>query len=95
MAFFWDVRPDCASLGVPVIRISKPAQHGQITTREDTGFPSYPQANSRSHCNQTEVSGISVWYTSTSGYVGADSAVVEGLFPDGGHQVVEYMITVK
>jgi hypothetical protein len=95
MGFFWDIKPNCLSFGIPVVRVVRAAQHGQVTIREDTGFSTYPQTNPHSHCNQTEVPGVSVWYASTSGYVGADSAVVEGLFPDGGHQLVEYLIAVK
>ena len=95
MGFYWDIRPDCSSLGATTVRISRPPQHGRLEVRETADFPRHPAADPRSRCNQTEVPGVIVSYTSAVGYVGTDSAVVEALFPDGGHQLVEYFIEVK
>jgi hypothetical protein len=75
--------PDCTSAGSVVLRVVEGPEHGRVSIRQTGIFPNFPAGNIRSVCNRRRVPGVEATYVSQRGYLGADSVVLEVLFPAG------------
>lgn len=86
-------QPDCTSGGVPVWRLIKPAEHGQISFDTSEQFPDFVVNTPRAQCNDKKLPGIRVSYQSDANYTGMDSAEVLFIYPDG--SAVSFRVAIK
>ncbi len=93
--FFTSLNPDCTLKGFATVRVLSAPNHGQLTVVQGSDYSSFPENSQRYVCNTKKTEGVVVTYVSTPGYVGADAATIEAIFPGGGHTTYEYAITVK
>lgn len=81
--YAYATNPDCTSAGAVVLRVAQAPEHGRVSIHPAGVFPRFPESNLRSVCNRRRVSGMQATYVSQRGYVGADSVVLEAIFPAG------------
>lgn len=79
----YSTNPDCTSAGSVVMRVAQGPEHGRVSIRQTGVFPYFPESNIRNVCNRRRVPGVQAIYVSQRGYLGADSVVLEVLFPTG------------
>ena len=92
--FFYSINPDCAVRGDVVVRVVSAPAHGEIHLEKANDFPSYGRDNARFDCNKQEVPVEALFYQSAAGYSGADSLVIEALYPDGNRYTTRFKIDV-
>jgi hypothetical protein len=95
VGFFYDLNPDCSSIGYATVRITEQPQHGKVTMENGTGFSTFPQNNIRYECNKRRSDGVVVSYVPEAGFTGADSLTVDVILPDGGFYKRHYAIDVR
>jgi hypothetical protein len=95
LGHFASLNPDCSPLGEPVVRVTKPADHGFVAVQAAEGYTNYVAANPREHCNYSPTRGTNAIYTSQRGYLGADSVALDVIFPSGLEQQFRYTLEVK
>ncbi len=88
LAFYSDVRPNCASNGPVSVRVVQGPGAGQLEFRDAVDFRPYTLA-----CNMTRVSGVQVWYRGT--VRAADRAVLEVTYPAHAARVETFDIQVR
>ena len=90
------LNPDCTSAGYVTVRIITPPVHGELTTERGLEYTSYPKNNQRYQCNVRKSPVTNVYYKSTLGYVGEDTATIEWASPIiAMTRTAIYTITVK
>jgi uncharacterized caspase-like protein len=87
--------PDCSSMGKVVVSIKLLPDHGKVSFAEDTSFTTFPAGHQLVSCNSRKTQGLRITYRSNVGYVGADTAVLQLLFPDGSAGEWHYSIVVS
>jgi hypothetical protein len=95
LSFYTDLHADCTSRGYPVVRVLTAPAHGSLTTEEASDYPAYARDNQRYDCNLRKVPGTRLSYQSEPNYTGADTAVVEVIYPSAEARTVTIGITVK
>jgi hypothetical protein len=94
--FLSSVNADCTTAGYGIVRVITPPLHGELTTERGMDYPNYLKGNQRYKCNLQKVPLINVYYKSNPGYVGVDTATIEGDSPViATAQIRTYMISVK
>jgi hypothetical protein len=93
--YFFALDPDCAPEGYPVVRVIVPPRDGTLALRLDEDFSVYAKDNARFACNKKKSPVTVLTYLPNAGYVGADSATIEVLYPLGTTQRFEYMLDVR
>jgi hypothetical protein len=91
--FLPSLNPDCTAAGYVTVRIITPPAHDELTTERGVDYTNYPKENQRYQCSLRRSLLINVYYKSTPGYFGADSALIEVLSPIASS--IMYTINVK
>src|SRR3984893_8348601 len=68
---------DCPIAGYVTVRIITSAVHGELTTERGVNYTYYPKENQRYQCNLQKSPLTNVYYKSSPGYVGSDTATIE------------------
>jgi hypothetical protein len=82
-------------MGYPIVRVLAAPSHGSLTTEEATDYPAYTRDNQRYDCNLRKVPGTRLFYQSEPNFTGADTAVVEVIYPSAEARSVTYGLIVK
>ena len=93
--FWYAVNPDCTSEGYPDVLVLARPMHGALRVARGENFPQFAANNVRHVCNTRKVPVTLLYYQSAQGFTGADTAVVEILFPSGNVRIVTYSINVR
>jgi hypothetical protein len=75
--FFAILHADCTTAGYATVRIITPPVHGELTTERAVDYTYYPKENQRYQCNLQKSPLTNVYYKSSPGYVGSDTATIE------------------
>jgi hypothetical protein len=86
---------DCTLQGLPTGKVIQEPAHGAVKFVTREVFPTYPPNNPHFSCNTVKIKGIVAEYTSIAGFTGADSTIVEYIFPDGRDMQIQFAIMVK
>jgi hypothetical protein len=90
------VHADCTSAGYVTGRIITAPAHGELTMEPGVDYPAYPKNNQRYQCNLRQVPVTNIYYRSSPGYVGDDTATFEWISPIvPTSRTNTYMITVR
>ena len=79
--FISTVNPDCTSAGYVTVHVITPPVHGELATEQGFDYPAYPKDNQRYQCNLKKVPLINIYYKSSPGYTGPDTATIEWVSP--------------
>jgi hypothetical protein len=79
--FIFALNPDCTTAGYATVRIISPPVNGELTTEPGVDYPAFSKENQRYQCNLKKSPVINVYYKSSPGYVGADTATIEWTDP--------------
>jgi hypothetical protein len=82
-------------MGYPVVRVLAAPAHGSLTTEEATDYPGYARDNQRYDCNLRKVPGTRLFYQSEPNFAGADTGVVEVIYPSAEARTVTFGLTVR
>jgi hypothetical protein len=80
---------------MPTVRVVEQPKSGKVAVENGTGFSRFPANNVRSKCNSNRLEGTVLSYTPNPGYAGADSVLVDIIYPDGNASKRHYAIEVK
>ena len=95
LAYLFALYPDCSSIGYAAVRIIEAPRHGKLAIEQGTGFSAFPQSNQRFECNKRRTDGVNLSYTPEAGYTGADSVLLDVIYPSGTYAKRHYAIEVK
>ena len=93
--FFASVNPDCSSIGMPTVRLVEGPSNGVITTDKARDFMAFPRSNVRFKCNAKRLSGLKLFYQSTTEFFGIDRVRLIVISASGGEREATYVIQVK
>lgn len=79
--FITSLNPDCTSPGYVTVRVITPPVHGELTTERGFDYSAYPTGNQRYQCNLKKSPVVNIYYKSSPGYVGSDTATIEQVSP--------------
>lgn len=88
------VSPDCGVLPI-TLRVLQQPINGKHEVLEEPGFAFFAQSNPRSKCNDKNVPGTAIYYTSNPAFKGTDHVSIETFSADGGYRETRFVITVK
>jgi hypothetical protein len=94
VGYWYSVAPDCTTRGYAEIRVLTPPSHGSVRVAKGEDFPEFPKDNVRNECNKRKTPVMYIYYQSTPGFTGTDSATVQILFPGGNVRTVTYRVNV-
>jgi hypothetical protein len=87
---FADIKSDCTSGPLPVIRLVTPPAHGAINVKRGTlKLTNYKQ------CLATEVPAFVVLYRATDGFSGGDNFMLEVTFAGGRRELQHFTVNVS
>ncbi|UEM11940.1 hypothetical protein J4G43_047125 [Bradyrhizobium barranii subsp. barranii] len=69
-------------MGNAIVRTVEAPEHGAFETGTCGGFPTYKPDSKFAKCNDKQMSGTSLFYKSSDGYVGPDSFKVLIIYPN-------------
>ncbi len=95
VAFLYALNPDCSVIGAPTVHIMEQPHSGKVAVENGTGFSAFPASNTRFKCNSNRSDGVVISYTPNPGYTGADSIMMEIIYPDGSAAKRHYAIDVR
>jgi len=95
LGHFANLNPDCSPIGQPDVRVTKAPDHGVVTVGAGVGYTNFVPANPRNHCNMRATPGANAFYTSSGGYTGPDTVVLDVIFPTGEERQFSYNLNVK
>jgi hypothetical protein len=95
LPFFTSRHADGTSMGYPIVRVLAAPSHGSLTTEEATDYPAYARDNQRYDCNIRKAPGTRLFYQSEPNFAGADTGVVEVIFPSADARTVTFGLTVR
>jgi hypothetical protein len=95
LGHFANLNPDCSSIGEPDVRVTKAADHGVVTVRPGEGYTNFVPANPRNHCNFRPTTGVNAIYTAERSCTGADTVVLDIIFPTGEERQFAYNLNVR
>jgi hypothetical protein len=90
----FDLNPDCTAAGVIVAKVTKQGK-GQVEFEENLGFSIYPKNSQNYRCNTRQTAGLSIFYTSPTGFKGTDSFEIELVGGRGQSRKVSFRVRVK
>jgi len=90
----FNLNPDCTAADVIVPKVTKPAK-GQVEFEENLGFTAYPKDSQKYRCNTQQTPGLSIFYTSPTGFKGADSFEIEIVGGQGQSRKASFRVRVK
>jgi hypothetical protein len=85
--------PDCTSMQVTVRILDQPL-NGKLEVQEESGFAYFPPPNPRSQCNDKQIWGTALYYTSNPSFRGNDKVEFETFIPNGGYRKTRILINV-
>jgi len=92
---FYATAPNCTSLGYPTLKVSQPPQHGQVSVEQGTAIADFGINDARARCNGESVPATTIYYTSETGFTGADSVAFERIGVAGAYGYHAYTINVR
>jgi hypothetical protein len=92
---FYATGSDCASLGYPSLKVAKAPKHGEVSVEQGTAVANFGNDDVRKGCNGQRVAATVIYYTSVSGFVGADSVAFERIGVRGAYGYHAYTIHVR
>jgi hypothetical protein len=95
LSFYTDLHADCTSKGYPIVRVLAAPAHGSLTTEETTDYPFYTRDNQRYDCNLRKVPGTRLFYQAEPNFAGADTGVVEVIYPSAEARTITFGLTVR
>ena len=95
LAHYASINADCTSRGKTVVRVTSAPQHGSILSRVSSDFAHFSPVGDWAHCNSQRVLGTAVFYRPQRDFVGADSTVLDVIYPNGLERSETFNITVK
>ena len=90
----FNLNPDCTAADVIVARVTKQAK-GQVEFEENLGFSTYPTNSQKYGCNTRQTPGLSVFYTSPTGFKGTDNFEMEHVGGQGQSRKASFRVRVK
>jgi hypothetical protein len=95
LSFYSSTNPDCTSIGWPTIRLTRAPEHGRVSVKHTTDFPTFRTDNIRSACNGRRVPGGAIYYVPERGYLGTDYVDTEVIFASGGMRQNSFTVNVR
>jgi hypothetical protein len=95
VGFHLELNPDCTPVGIPTIFVMTPPSHGTLSVEQGTAYPTFPKENQRYECNRQKALAALIYYQSSAGYAGPDTATIEVLLPSGFVRAYTYTFTVR
>ena len=89
VGIYTDIRPDCTSGPLPVIRLVTPPAHGAVNVRRGM-----LKATNLKQCLATEVPAFIAFYRAAENYGGADEFVLEISMAGGRKQLQHFRVNV-
>jgi hypothetical protein len=86
---YTDIRADCTSGPLPVIRLAAPPAHGAVTVKRGT-----LKATNLRQCLATEAPAFVAFYRAVPDFRGSDQFTLEITWPDGRKQVQRFRMNV-
>ncbi len=93
--FIYALNADCSLIGLPTARVIGQPSNGNVAVENGTGFSNFPPENQRYECNKRKSDGVSIFYEPRQGFAGADSIMLDIIFPHGLETKRHYSIEVK
>jgi hypothetical protein len=93
--FLSSINPDCSPVGSIVVRVTEQPHDGKVLVENGTGFTNYPFENQRYECNKRKSEGVLIFYEPHPAFAGADSIMLDVIFPSGAEMKRHYSIDVK
>jgi hypothetical protein len=90
----YNLNPDCAAADVIVAKVTKQGK-GQVEFEENLGFSTYPKNSQKYVCNTQQTAGLSIFYTSPTGFKGTDSFEIELVGGQGQGRKGSFRVRVK
>ena len=90
----YNLNPDCSAADVIAAKVTKQGK-GQIEFEENLGYSSYPKNSQKYECNTHQTAGLSVFYTSPTGFKGTDSFEIELVGGHGQSRKASFRVRVK
>ena len=90
----FNLNPDCTAAGVIVAKVTKQGK-GQVEFEENLGFSTYPKNSQKYVCNTQQTAGLSIFYTSPTGFKGTDSFEIELVGGQGQGRKGSFRVRVK
>ena len=90
----FNLNPDCSAADALVAKVTKQGK-GQVEFDESFGFSNYPKDTQRYRCNTQQTAGLSIFYTSPTGFKGTDSFEIELIGGQGQSRKVSFRVKVK
>jgi hypothetical protein len=90
----FNLNPDCSAAGVIVAKVTKEGK-GQVEFEENLGFSTYPKNWQQHGCNTQQTAGLSIFYTSPTGFKGTDSFEIELVNGRGQSRKASFRVRVK
>lgn len=84
-----NVKPDCTSGPLPMIRLAGPPEHGKVAVKRVK-----VQATNYRQCLALDVPGYIAFYQSQPGFSGSDRVTLEIKHPDGRIEIQKITVTV-
>jgi hypothetical protein len=90
----FNLNPDCTAAGVIVAKVTKEGK-GQVEFEENLGFSTYLHNSQNYRCNTQQTAGLSIFYTSPTGFKGTDSFDIEIVNGVGASRKASFRVRVK
>jgi hypothetical protein len=90
----FNLNPDCSAADAIVAKVTKQSK-GQVEFDENLGFSSYPKDSQKYGCNTRQTDGLSIFYTSPTGFKGNDSFEIEIVGGHGQSRKASFRVRVK
>jgi hypothetical protein len=90
----FNLNPDCTAPDVFVAKVTKQGK-GQVEFEESLGYSAYPENSQKYGCNIRQTAGLSIFYTSPTGFKGTDSFEIEIVGGLGQSRKASFRVKVK
>jgi hypothetical protein len=90
----FNLNPDCSAADAIVAKVTKQGK-GQVEFDENLGFSSYAKDSQKYGCNTRQTDGLSIFYTSPTGFKGTDSFEIELVGGQGQSRKASFRVRVK
>jgi hypothetical protein len=90
-----ELSPDCTSLGLETVSITRAPSHGSVVIQNAEYYPSFAPNNQRYQCNKIKSPSLALQYTSDKTFVGTDRFTVHRIGHTGNLIVNEYVVKVE
>ncbi len=90
----FNLNPDCSAADAIVAKVTKQGK-GQVEFDENLGFSTYAKDSQKYGCNTRQTDGLSIFYTSPTGFKGTDSFEIELVGGLGQSRKASFRVKVK